>query len=167
MKKKPIFIIMGVSGCGKSTVGKLLAVEFDLSFFDGDDYHPPENVDKMSQGIPLKDTDRVGWLQRLNALAREHRKVGAVIACSALKKAYRDQLMSALEDQMEFVYLEGSKADIRRRLEARKGHFMPPGLLDSQFRTLEVPQNTITVSIAQPPAQIVSEIREQYQLKKP
>lgn len=160
MKKPSLFVVMGVSGCGKSTIGKLLASAYELPFFDGDDYHPPENVEKMSKGIPLEDADRKGWLRRLNILAKEYQGHGAVIACSALKKAYRDQIAHTLAHQMEFIYLEGSKDAILRRLEARKGHFMPAGLLDSQFQTLEVPLDAITVSIEKSPEDIVSEIME-------
>lgn len=158
MKRLPIFVVMGVSGCGKSTVGKLLASTYELPFFDGDDYHPPENVAKMSKGIPLRDSDRESWLQRLNILAKDYRDKGAVIACSALKKVYRDHLRQAIANQMVFIYLEGSKDEILRRLEERKGHFMPAGLLDSQFQTLEVPLDAVTVSIEKSPDEIVSEI---------
>lgn len=167
MKRPPIFIIMGVSGCGKSTVGKLLAVEYKFPFFDGDDFHPEENVAKMSSGVPLNDSDREGWLKRLNSLAKEYKDSGAVIACSALKKVYRDILKDDLETQMEFVFLEGTKAQISRRLQERKDHFMPQGLLDSQFSTLEVPVNAITVSIQQTPLKIVSKIIAYYKSKSP
>lgn len=167
MKKPPLFVVMGVSGCGKSTIGKLLASTYGLPFFDGDDYHPHENVDKMSKGIPLEDSDRKDWLQRLNILAKEYREKGAVIACSALKKAYRDQIADALTPQMEFIYLKGTKDEILRRLEERKGHFMPAGLLDSQFQTLEVPLDAITVSIEKSPDEIVLEIIKKLPLKKP
>lgn len=167
MNTPPVFIVMGVSGCGKSTIGKLLAAEFEFSFFDGDDYHPEENVKKMSSGIPLNDEDREGWLRSLNKLAKKYSDKGAVIACSALKKSYRNSLMKALKNQMEFVYLEGSKEEILSRLEERKGHFMPPGLLDSQLDTLEVPLHSITVSIKETPTKIVSEIIRKYKSKKP
>ncbi len=167
MKRPPIFIVMGVSGCGKSTIGKLLAEQFKFPFFDGDDFHPEENVIKMSNGIPLNDADREGWLKRLNLLAKENKDFGAVIACSALKKAYRNSLIEDLETQMEFVFLDGSKEQISKRLEKRKGHFMPPGLLDSQFCALEVPLDAISVSIVQSPEQIVSKILADFKVKKP
>lgn len=158
MREPKILIVMGVSGCGKSTIGKLLAATFELPFFDGDDYHPQENVAKMSKGIPLTDADRKGWLQRLNQLAKAHRQTGAIIACSALKKGYRDQLSHSVTPQMAFVFLKGSKTEILARLKKRKNHFMPAGLLDSQFDALEVPSESITVSIAKSPIDIVSEI---------
>ena len=167
MKKPPIFIVMGVSGSGKSTIGKLLAEKFEFSFFDGDDYHPAENVEKMSKGIPLNDSDREGWLKRLNLLAIEYHEKGAVIACSALKEAYRLLLNKEIERQMEFVYLKGSKEEILKRLEERKGHFMPLELLDSQFSTLEPPVNALTVSIQYTPDEMISKIVELYELKKP
>ncbi len=167
MKRPPIFIVMGVSGCGKSTIGKLLAAEFKFSFFDGDDYHPKANVKKMSRGIPLNDVDREDWLKRLNLLAKQYCEKGAVIACSALKQVYRDNLMKEIEDQIEFVYLEGSKVEILRRLEDRKNHFMPAGLLDSQISTLEIPKNAIAVSIQHAPDKMVQKIIDQYQIKKP
>ncbi len=167
MKRPPIFIVMGVSGCGKSTIGKLLAAAFKFSFFDGDDYHPKANVKKMSRGIPLNDGDREGWLKGLNALAKQYCKKGVVIACSALKQTYRENLMKEIETQIEFVYLEGSKDQILGRLEDRKGHFMPPGLLDSQFSTLEIPKNAIAVSIQQAPDKMVQKIIAQYKIKKP
>jgi gluconokinase len=167
MKRPQIFIVMGVSGSGKSTVGKLLAKQLEFNFFDGDDYHPEDNVKKMSNGIPLNDTDREGWLRRLNLLAKEHFDKGAVIACSALKKTYRDSLMKDVETPMEFVFLKGSKEQISQRLKERKDHFMPPGLLDSQFNTLESPKNAITVDIQHPPEKIVSKIIEYLKLKKP
>ena len=167
LNSPPLFIVMGVSGCGKSTIGRLLASEFSLSFFDGDDYHPKENVEKMSKGVPLNDEDRKDWLNRLNVLAKEYSKKGVVIACSALKQSYRDRLAIGLESQMNFVYLKGTKMEISKRLEERKGHFMPPGLLDSQFNALERPANAITISIQNTPNKMVSEILKQYQTKKP
>lgn len=166
MNRPPLFIVMGVSGCGKSTVGRLLAEKFEIPFFDGDDYHPKENVEKMSNGLPLNDEDRKGWLIRLNLLAQEHHEKGAVIACSALKQSYRDCLAEEIENQIEFVYLEGTKSQILKRLEERKGHFMPAGLLDSQFNTLETPINAIATSIQQTPKEMVLGILKQYQTKK-
>ena len=144
-------IVMGVSGSGKSTIGEKLAQRLAFSYEDGDKFHPPANVAKMSAGQPLTDEDRWPWLQAIAdeidriCLAREH----AVIACSALKRAYRDVLVHGRND-VRIVYLQGSQQLIADRLAQRKGHFMPPGLLDSQFKTLEPPdasEHAVTVSI--------------------
>ncbi len=163
----PVFVVMGVSGCGKSTIGKLLAKTFDIPFFDGDDYHPTANVQKMAAGIPLDDTDRKGWLQQLNILAIQHKNTGAVIACSALKASYRDILQAQLYAQMHFVYLKGSYDEIWARLKQRTNHFMPPNLLKSQFDTLEEPTDAFTVGITHPPEKIISIITNLYNQKSP
>jgi gluconokinase len=152
---------MGVSGCGKSTIAPLLAKELSLPFFDGDDFHPPSNVAKMSARIPLTDDDRHEWLVALNRLAREHQEDGAIIVCSALKESHRQKLSEGLEEKMVWVFLKGSYELILSRLESRKGHFMPPSLLTSQFQTLEIPETAITVSIEQKPNMIVGEILKQ------
>ena len=152
-----IIYVMGVSGSGKSTVGKLLAERLGYPFFDGDDYHPQANVDKMSRGEALNDGDRKGWLQILNEIAKQHRESGAIIVCSALKKKYRNELRSDLGEDCEFLYLKGSITAITERLSQRKGHFMPKELLQSQFDTLEEPLNSITLSILQSPEEIVNE----------
>lgn len=149
---------MGVSGSGKSTIGLKLANELNISFFDGDDFHPESNVEKMKSGIPLNDNDRIGWLEKLNQLALEHLTNGAVIACSALKEKYRETLLSGLKEKGEIVYLKGTFDEIRFRLEQRKGHFMPIELLKSQFETLEEPEDVITVSIMKAPENIIEEI---------
>ena len=146
---------MGVSGSGKSTIGRLLAEKLGVDFYDGDDYHPKANVIKMKQGRPLNDSDREGWLDRLNLVATEHAEEGAVIACSALKKKYRKRLGKGIEDHVVFIYLEGSFKLISNRLAQRKGHFMPPDLLRSQFHALQVPENAISISIEHSPAYIV------------
>lgn len=149
---------MGVSGCGKSTIGELLASKLRIPFFDGDDFHPETNITKMAKGIPLNDKDRKDWLQSLNELASEHKDKGAVIACSALKEAYRTQLRKDIGDKMAFVYLSGSFDDILTRLKKRKNHYMPVDLLKSQFDILEVPKDAISVSILLPPEEMVSKI---------
>jgi len=164
MTTKPIFYVMGVSGCGKSTIGKLLSKNLAMPFFDGDDYHPEANVKKMEAGNPLNDFDRQGWLERLNQLAIEHGQSGAIIACSALKDAYRTMLTKDLPESY-FVYLAGTYDEISARLAQRKDHFMPAALLQSQFNTLEVPKNAISVSIANTPEEIVTAIVSQYKLK--
>lgn len=156
---KTVFV-MGVSGCGKSTIGILLAERMGTSFFDGDYYHPKENIEKMSQGIPLNDDDRQGWLKALNALAKTNVKQGAVIACSALKESYRAILKKDIGQDCRFLYLEGSFDEINERLDQRKGHFMTAELLKSQFDTLEVPKDAITVSIMDSPEEIVTQTLE-------
>lgn len=162
-----VFIVMGVSGCGKSTIGNLLADELKLPFFDGDDYHPEANVKKMSLGNPLDDNDRESWLIRLNGIAKENQSKGAVIVCSALKESYRAILKQNLDEQIVIVYLNGTFKEISERLKKRENHFMPAGLLKSQFDTLEVPKNAISVSITQTPNEITAEILEVYKQKRP
>lgn len=159
---KHIFFVMGVSGSGKTTIGHLLAKKLGIPFFDGDSYHPEANVEKMAHGHPLNDDDRKGWLERLNQLAHEHENQGAVIACSALKTKYRKLLRHGI-DKMDFVYLEGSFELISKRLNDRKGHFMPPELLRSQFETLEIPEHAISVSIDASPSEIVDDILRKLQ----
>jgi gluconokinase len=144
-------IVMGVSGSGKSTIAAALAKKLSWTFEDGDRFHPASNVAKMSAGQPLTDEDRWPWLGAIaDEIDRVCRANGhVVIACSALKRAYRDALIRGRND-VRIVFLDGSKELIAERLTYRKGHFMPPGLLDSQFKTLEPPQadeNPITVSI--------------------
>ena len=161
-------IVMGVSGSGKSTVADALANGLGWRYEDGDRFHPPGNVAKMSAGHPLTDEDRLPWLQ---AIADEIDRVcgegeRAVIACSALKRAYRDILLHGRAD-VRFVFLKGTQDLIAGRLAARKGHFMPPDLLASQFRTLEPPaagEHPITVSIDAPVAAIVDDIIHQLKL---
>ena len=163
MDKPLIYIVMGVSGCGKSTIGKLLAATLKIPFFDGDDFHPEANVQKMASGLPLNDEDRKGWLQKLNEIAIEHKASGAVIACSALKETYRNTLKENLEQQMVFVYLKGTFEEINARLKERQGHYMPIELLKSQFETLEAPADEIQVSINHSPDEIISEILDETQ----
>ncbi len=158
-------IVMGVSGCGKSTIGKNLAQDLGWPFYDGDDFHPAENVAKMSRGIPLDDHDRAGWLAALADLICLHLRENhsGVLACSALKQKYRDQL-TVDPDQVKFIYLKGSYELIKARMEARPGHYMKPGMLDSQFATLEEPTDALTVDIAQTPEQILKYIKQSLQL---
>ncbi len=155
-------IVMGVSGCGKSSVGAALARRLGLPFIEGDVLHPESNVAKMAAGTPLTDEDRWPWLtvigeRMADALARGE---GIVVSCSALKKIYREHLRAATGDRLAFVYLEGSRDLLGRRMGARSGHFMPLALLDSQLATLEVPTGepaVVTVSIDQPVEGIVAD----------
>jgi gluconokinase len=133
-------VVMGVSGCGKSTVAEGIAAALGLACIDGDDLHTPENVAKMRGGTPLTDEDRWPWLDRIGARLCEPDRAsnGVVVACSALRRAYRDRLRQAAPGT-RFVYLHGTPDLIRARMQARRNHYMPPGLLDSQLRTLEPP----------------------------
>jgi gluconokinase len=155
-----VVVLMGVSGSGKTTVGKLLAQALGAEFAEGDSYHPRANVEKMRRGIPLDDADRWPWLEALSAeidrwLAA---KKTVVLACSALKQSYRDVLAEG-RPQVRFVYLRGDEALIRSRLDQRHGHYMPASLLTSQIAALEPPADAITVEIAGSPQTIVAEIR--------
>lgn len=153
-----IVVLMGVTGAGKTTVGRLLAARIGCEFIDADDYHPPENVAKMRAGLPLTDDDRWPWLARLNEALRG--RAAAVVACSALKASYREALMRGLPDP-RLVYLRGEKPVIAPRLAGRRGHYMNPALLDSQFATLEEPASAIVLDIDETPAAIVAEIGRQ------
>lgn len=148
-----IYIVMGVSGSGKSTVGKMLAKELNLPFKDGDDYHPEKNIQKMSQGIPLTDQDRQNWLKLLAQKMEnwEYQHSGAVLACSALKQQYRDELTQNPQLETTFVYLRGSYQLIYQRISARENHFMRSDLLQSQFEILEEPKDAITVELDHEP----------------
>ena len=153
------FIIMGVSGCGKTNVGQSLAAQLSWDFYDADDFHPPENVAKMAQGIPLNDSDRAPWLAALHDLISSSLKKDrpGVLACSALKERYRQQLLKDNAD-VQLVYLKGSYDLIWSRMSARKDHYMKPQMLQSQFETLEEPQNALTIDISMPIEEIVKEI---------
>jgi gluconokinase len=157
-----IIILMGVSGSGKTTIGERLAQALGWPFYDGDQFHPPANVAKMQQGMPLTDEDRWPWLQVLRTHIETWVQQGmsAVLACSALKQAYREYLIID-EAEVKLVYLKGDYDLIQERLAQRRGHFMPPGLLASQFATLEEPKQGVVVDIVHPPETIVALIREQ------
>ena len=152
-----IVVVMGVTGAGKTTVGRLLAEALGAEFLDADDYHPPANVAKMRGGVPLTDADRAPWLARLNGVLRERaaRGAAAVLACSALKASYRDVLLTGLPGA-RLVYLRGARETIERRLAERRGHYMDPGLLDSQFAALEEPADAIVAEVAADPASIAA-----------
>lgn len=151
---------MGVSGSGKSTIGKLLSQEFNIPFYDGDDFHPKENIEKMSSGRPLNDKDRQSWLEALNGLAlKELKKSNCIIVCSALKQKYREILIQNIETQSEWIYLSGSYDLISKRLNSRENHFMPSDLLKSQFDILEEPRDALRVDISLSPNEIIKTIK--------
>ncbi|HVC61204.1 MAG TPA: gluconokinase [Acetobacteraceae bacterium] len=154
-----ILLVMGVSGCGKTTIARGLADRLGWDLIEGDAFHPPANIAKMHASIPLDDADRAPWLANIAAEIDRARAAGrsAVLACSALKRAYRAVLIGA-RAEMVLIYLQGTQALIAARLAARTGHFMPPGLLASQFAALEEPgadENPIVLSIAKPPEAII------------
>ena len=153
---------MGVSGCGKSTIARELARRTGGVFLDGDDFHPAANVRKMSAGIPLTDDDRWGWLQTLNDKLHDYPDPAppVFLACSALREVYRERLRAGLPS-LTFIYLKGSRECIIKRQSARKGHFMPATLVDSQFATLEEPRDAVVVSIEQPEEGVVDDALRQ------
>ena len=134
---------MGVSGCGKTSVGQAIAALFGIPYIEGDVMHPPANIAKMSAGVPLNDDDRWPWLDALAARLRAESESsgGAVATCSALKSAYRDRIQAGSGQQTRFIFLDCSREALERNLAGRKGHFMPPSLLDSQLATLQAPYN--------------------------
>jgi gluconokinase len=155
-----IVIVMGVVGSGKTTIGSLLAAELGWQFADADSFHPQSNVEKIRHGIPLTDADRQPWLDRLRTEIRQWIAAGGnvVLACSALKRTYRQEL--AVGPQVRFVYLKGSASLIASRLRSRHGHFADEKILASQFGDLEEPEEALTVEISGIPQQIVAEIRQ-------
>ena len=152
-----IIIVCGVSGCGKSTIGKRLAERLKLSFFDGDDFHPKANIEKMKSGRALGDDDRQPWLETLaSRLPQWDAQGGAVLACSALKETYRVTLGSKFSGQINWVFLTGSEALLRERINARVGHFFDPVLLRSQLETLELPDYGQRIDIEPNPKAITN-----------
>jgi len=166
-----VVIIFGVSGAGKTTIGKLLAEELGWKFYEADDFHPTANIDKMRAGVPLKDEDRQPWLERLGGVIEKSLAANenAVLACSALKQKYRDLLR--VNSYVKFVFLHGSRRPIAEQLKHRHRHFMNPKLLESQFADLEKPapsENVLTLELGESPLELVvekikSSLREQSQ----
>jgi len=155
-----IILLMGPAGSGKTTVGELLAAQLKWEFADADNFHSPANIKKMSRGIPLTDEDRIPWLHSIREamLQWESQRRNIVLACSALKRSYRDLLQ--INSNVKLVYLKGSYELLRERLRARKGHYAGEQILAGQFADLEEPGDAITIDAAQPPDQIVAEIRK-------
>jgi carbohydrate kinase (thermoresistant glucokinase family) len=155
-------VLMGVSGCGKTTVGERLAEALGLPFIEGDELHPPANVARMAAGVALTDDDRAGWLEAVGA-ALAAAPGGAVASCSALKRAYRDRLRAAVPG-LRLVHLHGAPALLAERLATRRGHYMPPSLLQSQLDTLEMPaldEGAVVADVTRPPEDIVASVRRQ------
>lgn len=156
------WVVMGVSGAGKSEIGARLAAELGVPYLEGDSFHPPANVAKMSAGIPLDDADRAGWLQKLSeeiANARQ-RGEGLVLSCSSLKRRYRDVLRKG-DPGLRFAHLNGERNILEQRMRTRPGHYMPASLLDSQLRDLEplqADESGLCLDLALPPQQLVAEI---------
>jgi gluconokinase len=162
-----VVIIFGVSGAGKTTIGKLLAQDLGWRFYEADDFHSQANIDKMRCGIPLTDEDRWPWLESLRQLIKRSLEAGenAVLACSALKGAYRERLR--VNDEVKFVFLDGDYAFIEKQLRQRRGHFMNPELLRSQFVDLEEPKldgDVITIELGRTPQELVEEIKAKLHL---
>jgi gluconokinase len=160
-------VLMGVSGCGKTSVGIALAKYLNWPFFDGDDFHPPENIAKMSQGVPLNDKDRHPWLSNLNQLIADHlrNERSLLLACSALKQSYRDQLVDG-NPGIVFIHLKGDFDLIYSRMQDRPGHYMKTEMLRSQFEALEEPDDALVIDIGQNLDSITEEIITHLHLSK-
>lgn len=159
-----IVLVMGTTGAGKTTVGKLLAKQLGWTFLDADDFHPPANIEKMKQGIPLTDADRAPWLAAIHeALVRQNGMgMDCVLACSALKESYRETIGAELA--MRTVYLKGTYEEMRAHILARHGHFAGEAILAGQFADLEEPSDAIAVSVHHTPEEIAREVRRELKL---
>ena len=153
-----IIIVFGVSGCGKSTIGKALSEKTGIPFFDADDFHPTSNILKMKAGTPLTDVDRLPWLQALNKkMLLEAKAGGAILACYALKESYREILSKDLSVKPTWALLNGSLDFILNRINSREGHFMPTSLLQSQFDTLEIPDYALSLDVRKSVEELVAD----------
>lgn len=159
-----IIVLMGVTGAGKTTIGRLLAEKLGWTFYDADDFHPQSNVEKMRRGEPLTDDDRVAWLDSLEELIRNklQSQTNIVLACSALKASYRSNLL--IDAQVRLVYLKSTRSLIEERLAERRGHYMNPSLIESQFEILEEPERAIVFDAAGSPEGVVAGIREKLRI---
>ena len=157
-----VIVLMGVAGSGKTTIGRMLSEAMGWKFYDADDFHPRANVEKMRGGLPLDDDDRRPWLEALRELIWGclERGESAVLACSALRESYREYLL--VDEEVKLVYLKGDFELIQKRLKGRRGHFMNPELLDSQFATLEEPDEGLHVDVSSPPREVVKTIRSRF-----
>ncbi|OEK04707.1 gluconokinase [Roseivirga misakiensis] len=160
MSKKRLIIVMGISGSGKSTIGKLLSDRIGIPFLDADDFHPSENIKKMSRGTPLDDDDRWPWLGAIVEYVLQSHRDSFVLACSALKESYRDYLNQRLDNQ--YVYLKLTYEEGVARLSSRENHFMPASLVKSQLNTLEEPKDAVTFNAKQSPTEIISLATEHF-----
>ncbi|MFD3736219.1 gluconokinase [Streptomyces sp. NPDC058632] len=159
MNTPHVVVVMGVAGTGKTTIGPLLAARYGVPYAEGDDFHPPANIAKMSAGTPLDDDDRRPWLDAIGGWAHERAGLGGVVSCSALKRSYRDRLRAAAPGVV-FVHLTGDRALIEDRMSHREGHFMPTALLDSQFATLqplEPDERGVAVEVTGSPEEITEQ----------
>lgn len=153
-----LICVMGVAGCGKSTIGAAIADRLGGAFIEADAHHPQANIDKMTAGTPLTDEDRWPWLDALGAAAHRTQGTSVVVACSALRRVYRRRLAEAAHEPVTFIHLAGDKRTIADRMKGRSGHFMPPSLMDSQFATLEpltADEPGLTLDIARPPEDLI------------
>jgi len=162
-----VILLMGTTGAGKTTAGKLLAARLRWTFLDADDFHPPANIEKMKHGIPLTDADRFPWLEKIHKeLVRlSQNGTNIVLACSALKHSYRDQL--SVDLNLRIVYLRGTYEVMRRHIESRHGHFAGEAILAGQFADLEEPKNALVLDVSHPPQELVTEIIANLHLAEP
>jgi len=159
-----IILVMGTTGAGKTTVGKLAAAQLGWIFLDADNFHPPANIEKMKHGIPLTDGDRAPWMENIHAelVGLSNAGKNAVLACSALKQSYRDKLSSGVD--LRIAYLRGTYDQMRRHIEARQGHFAGESILAGQFADLEEPRNALALDVSRTPEELVAEIVAKFQL---